>query len=349
MRRLRTAVIGLCAALVFMVAASGAGWWWLQAQVSQPLGLSEPGPLLVDRGSSVARVAYDLHDQGLLDWPQLAILHARLSGQTDIKSGEYQVNSTLTWVELCALLVSGEVIDHQVTLVEGWDIAQALTQLQSHPAVEATLDGAFDPRLLAILPSQHNHPEGWFLANTYHFQRGDSDLSILTRAHAALVTELDQLWPARDVSLPLDSPYAALTLASIVEKETGLASERPIIAGVFIRRLRQNMRLQTDPTVIYGLGDTYQGNITRAHLRQATDYNTYVIKGLPPTPIALVGADALTAVFNPDDGNALYFVARGDGSHQFSATLDEHNQAVQHYQINNRPSNYRSSPAQGTQ
>ena len=196
------------------------------------------------------------------------------------------------------------------------------------------LADASTAELMQRIGIEDDNPEGWLFPDTYLFDRGTSDVEILSRAHRRMREVLDEEWAKREQGLPLETPYQALTLASIVEKETGLASERPQIAGVFVRRLQKGMKLQTDPTVIYGMGDDFDGNIRREDLTRPTPYNTYVIQGLPPTPIALPGREAINAVLHPADGDALYFVARGDGSHHFSATLDEHNCAVRHYQLN---------------
>ena len=232
----------------------------------------------------------------------------------------------------------------QVTLVEGWTYAQALAALHSHPRLSAILAGLDTEQQLAAMAIEVSHPEGWFFPDTYRFTAGMSDADILRRAHQRMRQVLAEEWEARSPDLPYEDAYQALIMASIVERETGQPSEREQIAGVFVRRLRSNMRLQTDPTIIYGLGSDFDGNIRRRHLRQATPYNTYVIRGLPPTPIALPGREAIRAALHPDDSQALYFVAKGDGSHQFSNTLEEHNKAVRHYQITQRNKNYRSAP-----
>lgn len=312
--------------------------------VEKPLALNGETLFEVKRGATLTSVARELTDNGQLELPQVALLYSKIKGLTAIQYGEYQLSADESWLSLNHKLIAGKTLLRQVTLVEGFTLKQALADLWANEYLVKTLDGVSDPRLLAILPDDHPDPEGWFFADTYSFQKGDSDLQVLTRAHHKLMTELRQAWVARASDLPLDTPYEALILASIVEKETGVGHERPLIAGVFTSRLKKNMRLQTDPTVIYGLGDSYQGNITRAHLKQATNFNTYVIKGLPPTPIALVGAASLRAATQPQATSALYFVAKGDGSHVFSDTLAEHNQAVTEYQIKNRAQQYRSAP-----
>jgi UPF0755 protein len=218
--------------------------------------------------------------------------------------------------------------------VEGWTFRQLLSALRRHEAVRDTLDGLSDEAIMARLGYPGKHPEGRFLPETYQFPRGTSDLEFLRRAYDGMQRALAAAWQGRAEDLPLDSPHEALVLASIVEKETGLASERARIAGVFVRRLRRGMRLQTDPTVIYGLGEAFDGNLRRRDLAADTPYNTYTRAGLPPTPICLPGKAAIEAVMHPAHGTSLYFVARGDGSHQFSDTLEAHNRAVQKYQLN---------------
>jgi len=217
--------------------------------------------------------------------------------------------------------------------VEGWNFKQMRVAIAGQQALEQTLVELSDQEIMQRLGYADEHPEGRFLPDTYHFPKGTTDLAFLKRAYQAMQGLLDAEWEQRDPGLPLNSPYEALILASIVEKETGLASERPEIAGVFVRRLKKGMKLQTDPTIIYGMGESYKGNIRRRDLKQDTPYNTYLHKGLTPTPISMPGADALHAVLHPKEGKSLYFVAKGEGSHQFSKTLVEHNRAVRKYQL----------------
>jgi len=230
-----------------------------------------------------------------------------------------------------AKLVAGQVYLHQLTIVEGWRFTDLLKAVRAHPAIVAsTFDGA---AIMAALGEPGVHPEGQFFPDTYSFPKGTADVELLRLAHQALVTRLDAAWEARDPDTLLKTPYEALILASIIEKETALATERKLIAGVFYQRLRRNMRLQTDPTVIYGLGDAFDGNLRRQDLERDTPYNTYTRSGLPPTPIALPGAGSIEAAVAPEISDAVYFVATGraDGSHSFSATLEEHERAVRAY------------------
>lgn len=250
-----------------------------------------------------------------------------------IKAGHYEFQEGVTPVQMLDKIVKGLVINYAFTIVEGRTFRQMLTGLHSHDRIKVTLTDLSDQAIVEKLALPHDHPEGLFLPDTYRFPTGTTDLDYLSRAARAMQQFLQQQWDKREPNLPLKNPYEALILASIVEKETGVAEERPEIAGVFIRRLNKGMRLQTDPTVIYGMGESFDGNIRRKDLRRDTPYNTYTRHGLPPTPIALPGKAAIQAVLHPADGNSLYFVARGDGSHQFSATLDEHNRAVRKYQL----------------
>jgi UPF0755 protein len=222
---------------------------------------------------------------------------------------------------------------HSITLIEGWTFAQAVEAIRRHPAVVVASEGMTDQEIAHRLELPTDSPEGWLLPDTYHFARGTDDLALMAIAATAMEEALDRAWSERVPDLPLDSPYQALILASIIEKETGLAQERPRISGVFVRRLERGMRLQTDPTVIYGLGPKFDGNLRKSDLNRDTPYNSYTRSGLPPTPIALPGRKALVAAVQPADEGALYFVAtgEGDGSHYFSATLEEHNQAVARY------------------
>ncbi len=322
--------------LLIVFAVAVAGWQWRQYRqaLDRPLALREPVTLEIKRGESLKSVARRLERRGILEDHRPLLWWAfEKKAAGDIKVGEYLLEPGMTPKALLSLLVSGKVRQHRFTIVEGWTVKQALQALQAQSEVKHTLGEVAPGRLLAALGFPPGHPEGRFFPDTYFFTRGTEDREILRRAYRRMERVLAEEWRARAQGLPLKDPYQALILASIVEKETGRREEQPKIAGVFVRRLQKGMLLQSDPTVIYGMGETYQGNIRRHDLRAPTPYNTYVRPGLPPTPIALPGRDALHAVLHPAPGKALYFVAKGDGSHVFSATLKEHNRAVYRYQI----------------
>ncbi|MEM1114520.1 MAG: endolytic transglycosylase MltG [Pseudomonadota bacterium] len=310
-----------------------------------PLAVPAEGyELLIERGTTLGAVLKDLHEADIVAYPRLVALYGRYTGLDQrMRRGEYRLLPGLDAAGLLDLLSSGRVISYQVTLPEGLTLAQALEVLQETPRLESTLSGQTDLRVMELI-APRLAPEGLFFPDSYRFERGDTDLDILRRAHSRMQAVLQQEWMSRAPDLPFDTPYEALVLASIVERETGVASERGEIAGVFARRLRKGMRLQTDPTVIYGLGAEFDGNLKRKHLRDASNpFNTYRHHGLPPTPIALPGQAAINAALNPLAGDTLFFVARGDGSHVFSETLEEHERAVRKYQLNRRK-DYRSSP-----
>ncbi len=250
-----------------------------------------------------------------------------------LHAGEYALTQHMSPRRLLRRMADGDVIHHQFTIIEGWRFKELRLALAKEAKLESTLGGLSDTDVMARIGAEGVHPEGRFLPETYSFVRGQKDIDLLKRAYRAMQTRLAARWAERDPRLPLGSPDEMLTLASIVEKETGQAAERPRIAGVFVRRLKMPMMLQTDPTVIYGLGDSFNGNLTRRHLEADTPYNTYTRFGLPPTPIALPGDAALAAVAKPAEGQELYFVAKGNGEHAFSATLAEHNRAVRAYQL----------------
>ncbi len=325
---------------------SAAGGYFLYNQsLNESLDIPSDGLILeVRKGQTLSSVLIGLKSQKVLQtlWP--AKVYARLNDLgSQIKTGEFKLNTPMTIPELLLFISSNNQISYSVQFIEGSSYKDALALLAADKKILQTLNGLSDQEIAKRLGLETiGHLEGQFYPDTYNFHKGDSDLDILKRAYNRLKTILEQEWGARQKGLPLESAYEALILASIIEKETGVPEERPEIAGVFVRRLQKKMRLQTDPTVIYGLGDNYQGNITRKHLRQDTIYNTYRISGLPPTPIALVGRAAIHAALNPKTGKSLYFVAKGDGSHYFSATLDEHNKAVRKFQLKRR-SDYRSS------
>ena len=295
---------------------------------------AQPIIMQVPRGMSLRHLSERLVALGVLDQPYYFMLLAYLRGDAKrVQAGTYALRSGMKPAEVLDLLVSGRVVQQPVTLIEGWTVQQALNAIARNPKVEHRLKPATPQALMAALGKPELAAEGRFLPDTYHFPKGVTDVAVFRRAYAAMETFLAREWPKRAPDLPLANPYEALILASIVEKETGKAEERPQIAGVFIRRLRRGMKLQTDPTVIYGLGADFDGNLRRADLRKDTPYNTYVHWGLPPTPIALPGRAAILAVLHPQPGDSLYFVAKGDGSHQFSTTLKEHNRAVRRYQL----------------
>jgi UPF0755 protein len=336
---LRLIFVGLLLALLSVAALGAYVWHWLET----PLEVPEAGYTYdLQSGRALAHMSQDLAGEGLLRHPRLLALYARASGDTRVQAGEYFLSAGITPRELLAKLQRGDVVLHQVTLVEGWTYRQALQALHRELAIRPLLKNKSLSEQLQLLDLDLEHPEGWFFPDTYRFARGISDIELLRRAHGQMRGLIDQLWEERAPGLPYVNSYEALIMASIVERETGAPWERQDIAGVFVRRLQKGMRLQTDPTVIYGMGDDYQGRITRSDLRRPTPYNTYTTSGLPPTPIALPGREAIHAALNPAPGTSLYFVARGDGTHIFSDTLAEHNSAVVRYQRQRRE-DYRST------
>jgi UPF0755 protein len=338
---LRVLVTGVCLIVIAVAAAGWQVWQWWQ----QPLNVPGGGyALIVERGQSLAHIAARLDEDGVYAHPRLLRLYGRWSGlDQSVKRGEYRVPAGTTPESLLVLLSQGRVVTYQVTLPEGITLARAIEILAEQPVLLHELSGPDDQRLLAMT-AQFPSPEGWFFPDSYQYERGASDWEILQRAHVAMQRALADEWRNRADGLPYESPYEALIMASIVERETGLPEERAEIAGVFVRRLQRRMRLQTDPTIIYGLGPDFDGNLRRSHLKDADNpYNTYRHRGLPPTPIALPGRDAIHAALHPLPGETLFFVARGDGGHHFSVTLAEHERAVRKYQLNRRE-DYRSSP-----
>jgi len=325
--------------------ALGAAFWQQNEALHQPLNVTQEQLLDVPAGSTPTGVLNRLEADGVVKdafWLRL-YWRFNLSGQS-LHSGEYRMTPGMDAQSLLTLWQRGEVVQYSLTLVEGWNFRQVRAALAKQPKLEQTLTGLSDNELMARLGHPDVYPEGRFFPDTYRYVRGMSDVELLKQAYNRLDEVLDEEWARRAADVPYVDPYQALIMASLVEKETGVPQERGQIAGVFVRRLRLGMLLQTDPTVIYGLGERYNGKLTRAHLKEATPYNTYVIAGLPPTPISLVGREAIHAALNPVSGSSLYFVARGDGSHVFSADLDAHNAAVREYQLKRR-ADYRSSPA----
>ncbi len=339
------------AAIFVVLALLGGGIALSRALAFLDMPLSIKGEALVfelPAGSSFRAAAADLHSRGVLKWPRILILYARLTGEArQVHAGEYAVKAGTTPRQLLSLMTKGAVVQRRVTLIEGSTVAMAIDLVQQKDGIKAT-PGLTPAKLAAHFKLDNpddNRMEGWLFPDTYNFPKGTSDLKLLTTAYRRMQEVLAEEWELRSQDLPYASPYEALIMASIVEKETGVPEERTRIAGVFVRRLQRKMRLQTDPTVIYGIGPGFDGNLRTRHLRdEANPYNTYRIPALPPTPIALPGREAIYAALHPAPGDSLYFVARGDGSHYFSKTLAEHTTAVKKYQIDQRRKQYRSAP-----
>jgi UPF0755 protein len=316
------------------VALAIGGYLWLAHDFTSPGPSQTTVRVRVAPGSSVRTVLSELAARGAIARPVQTELYLRLHGRsTGVKAGVYELPPRASPAEILKRMEEGRVVLAQLTIVEGATFAELRRALAAHPAISVTLAGKTPAEVMARLGHPDEHPEGRFFPDTYRFAAGTTDLELLRLAHSKLHAILDEAWSTRSPNLPLRTPSEALVLASIVEKETGLASERARIAGVFASRLRKGMRLQSDPTVIYGIGERYDGNIRRRDLLADTPYNTYTRRGLPPTPIALPGREAIVAATHPDERGELYFVATGkpDGSHQFSRTLAEHNDAVRRY------------------
>ncbi|EZI26086.1 MULTISPECIES: endolytic transglycosylase MltG [Pseudomonas] len=319
--------------------------WKLDAALKQPLNVAEEQLLDVPAGATPTGTFNRLEADGVLDGAFWLRLYWRfnLDGQP-LHSGEYRMTPGMTAQGLIGLWQRGEVVQYSLTLVEGWNFRQVRQALAKHEKIVQNLAGLSDSEVMDKLGHPGVFPEGRFFPDTYRFVRGMTDVEFLKKAYNRLDDVLAQEWSKRAADAPYTDPYQALIMASLVEKETGVPEERGQIAGVFVRRMKIGMLLQTDPTVIYGLGERYNGKLTRAHLKEANPYNTYMVAGLPPTPIAMVGREAIHAALNPVPGSSLYFVARGDGSHIFSDDLDAHNAAVREFQLKRR-ADYRSSPA----
>ena len=340
---LRRAGIALLVLAGIAALAALAGQHVLQRWLDTPLAIGEEAiGIEIPRGQALGVTSRQLAERGVLDHPRWLEAYARATGvDARVKAGEYSIPPGSTPRSLLALFESGAVVQHSVTIVEGWTFRELRKALEAEPHLRNTLAGHDETTVMAALGEPDMPAEGLFFPDTYLFGKGTSDLEILRLARERMRRELEAAWAARDDDLPIHSAYEALVLASIVEKETALAAERARIAGVFTERLRLGMRLQTDPTVIYGLGAGFDGNLRRADLERDGPYNTYTRAGLPPTPIALPGREALRAAVNPDERGELYFVATGlpDGSHEFSRTYAEHQEAVRRYLVRYRQRN----------
>jgi len=325
---IRALVIVVIVGLLSLSAAIGWSVWTL----TQPLPIDGERIVEVERGASLARTLRALHAEGLLEQPELLGTWARINGSAvSIHAGEYRLQPSMTPLAMLDDFVAGRVMRRHFTLIEGWRFSDLRAALASTPRLRHDIADLSDAEIMARLGRPDVAPEGRFFPDTYDYLADQSAFVILRRAMARMDEILAREWPGRSFGLPYESPDGALIMASLVEKETGLPSERPKVAAVFVRRLELRMRLQTDPTVVYGLGENFGGTLTRADLRSDTPWNTYVHHGLPPTPIAMPGLASIQAALHPAETEALYFVARGDGSSHFSATLEEHNDAVWRY------------------
>ena len=324
--------------LSFISGGITAWWFWrdMQLQLDSPLNI-ETGTAIsytIKPGMNLKIIGEDLVQQGLLEHRYYLILEGRLQGsESRLKAGEYLLHPGTTQRQLLEQFEAGKVVQHSLALIEGWSYKQIMQAVSSNEVLIKTLPDTDSKTLMSALGYADVHPEGRFFPDTYHFPSGMTDVEFLQRAYEKMLVVLDEEWQQRAKGLPYMTVDEALIMASIIEKETAVANERAAIAGVFVRRLQKGMKLQTDPTVIYAMGENYNGNIRRKDLKTDSPYNTYVFSGLPPTPIALPGIEAIHAALHPEQAETLYFVAKGDGSHYFSKTLKEHNRAVAKYQL----------------
>jgi UPF0755 protein len=310
--------------------------------VNTPVTLDEDVIVTIPSGATLGQVTRQLSQEGIIQSPLYWRILARITGSANrIKAGEYRLSGSLTPGEILSMLVAGKTLQYNITIPEGWTFKQMLEAIRSKQEIRNTSDTEDAATIMEAVGEPGMNPEGRFLPETYFFTRNTPDIDILRRSHDAMKSLLQKEWDQRADGLPLKTPYEALILASIVEKETGVGDERPMIAAVFINRLDKGMKLQTDPTVIYGMGDRYKGNIRKQDLLRDTPYNTYTRKGLPPTPIALPSASSIHAVLHPADSKALYFVARGGGRHYFSNSYEEHRKAVIKYLLDGDAGRYK--------
>lgn len=324
--------------VIFLLIVSVAAFWlWSEYNnaLTIPVVIEKPRTIEIKRGENFKKITHKLLEQDVAIKP---LWFKFIAWQKDVshklKAGEYELKVGMTMPEILSMLTEGKSRQYSITFPEGWSFKQIIQTIKNNKYLKKTLDSGDLSKIMTKMGSDYKHPEGMFFPETYYFEKNTSDLTLLKRAHGKMQKVLKEEWKNREQNLPIDNPYQTLILASIIERETGAKAERPEIAGVFTRRLRKGMRLQTDPTVIYGMGDNYKGNIRYKDLRKATPYNTYVIKGLPPTPIAMPGKAAIHAALHPNKGKSLYFVAKADGTgtHYFSSSLKEHNNAVNKFQ-----------------
>lgn len=312
-----------------------AGWAWMNYRQALEAPIIKNTPVVIEiiKGDSVNRIVEKLNEQNLNVNPLWFRLIAFQNGSTaKLKAGEYEFRPTMTLTEVIEMIAQGKTRQHSIRFLEGWSFAKMLTELRQNPNIRQTLPEKNEESLLAEIGAPQNKPEGLFFPDTYYFEKHTPDIALLKRAFTKMQAVLNEEWQNRSSDLPIKTPYEALILASIIEKETAVDHERALIGGVMIRRLKKGIPLQTDPTVIYGMGENFHGNLAKQDLTHPSPFNTYLIHGLPPTPIAMPGRKAIHAALHPEQGKSLYFVAKGDGTHVFSSTLKEHNKAVKLFQ-----------------
>lgn len=324
--------------LLLMVACLMLLVGWMVYFARMPLTLPEtPYELVLNQGSSLRSIAHQLVKEDVLDEPWSFILLVRGHGMaSDIKAGNYELQPDMTVYDLFVMITRGSTAQRSITFIEGWTFRQMRDALNRHEDVKHLTMPMTDQEIMTRIGAREQVPEGLFFPDSYFFDRGMSDLDILERAYITMQRKLNEAWQGRSSKLPYRTPYEVLVMASIIEKETGQGHERPMIASVFLNRLKLGMRLQTDPTVIYGMGERFDGNLRKKDLLADTPHNTYTRYGLPPTPIAMPGMASIEAALHPASSKALYFVGKGDGTHIFSADLAEHNRAVRRYQLNRK-------------
>jgi len=340
----RTLIKTLYVIVIIALAGSVYLWFYWQDWMQKPLPVPETGIYLtLEKGQTLSHALQELSQQKIVTYPKPLRWYAQFYQLTKVHQGEYFLQAGITPSGLLEKLNKGEVVLYRLRFQEGWTIKQVMSALEATDKLKSDTQNLTLEEIAQKLEIENRNLEGWIFPDTYSFSRNTSDLDLLRQAHQKMRTLLDEKWQSRAENLPYKTAYEALIMASIIERETGHASEREKIAGVFVRRLQQGIRLQTDPTVIYGMGDSYNGKIGRADLLNPTSYNTYLISGLPPTPIAMPSLASIEAALHPAAGTSLYFVAKGDGTSEFSDTLSEHNNAVRRYQLKRR-SDYRSTP-----
>ncbi|MGR9051043.1 MAG: endolytic transglycosylase MltG [Gammaproteobacteria bacterium] len=333
----------VCLGWIVLAGSFLAGWLWMdyQSAITVPV-VDETIYIEVEKGDSLQRITQKLLDADANIkpiWFKLYAYRHQIAGR--LKAGDYEISKDATVPDIFGVLISGKSRQYSITFPEGLNFHQFIQLIKNNAYLKKTVIDLDGEAILSQLGSELKHPEGLFFPDTYFFEKNTTDLALLARAYQRMQDILAEEWRQKQEQLPLDTPYQALILASIIEKETGMSQERPLISGVFIRRLEKGMLLQTDPTVIYGMGESFDGDIKSQDLKAQTPYNTYIIKGLPPTPIAMPGRESIHAALHPTAGKELYFVGKGDGSHYFSTTLKQHNKAVALYQLNNQSKNQR--------